>query len=384
MVEIQGYAEDGFGAVADAFRANFDGVELGAGFCLYVDGRKVVDLTGGYADVERTRPYDDDSLQLVFSSTKGVAAICLAMLFEQGMLDYEAKVASIWPEFGAAGKENIPISWPLSHRAGLATVDNPPPIEEVLKVQPILDALADQAPLWELDGSHGYHAITYGWIAAEILHRLTGVRMNAWLQEHVVAPLGAEFWMGLPEAQNHRVSLVRAGAPPADPVSLDRLLAMFAPGAMGGRALTLDMSMGLLDANMSWNRPDVWSSEIPAVGGITNAASLARIYAATVGEVDGVRLFGDATRELVTTPVTAGIDKSLLLETKFGMGFMLTDGILPWIGPRTFGHVGAGGSAGYADPDLGIGFGYVMNQMAPGILGDERSGALTAAVRGCL
>jgi len=197
-------------------------------------------------------------------------------------------------------------------------------------------------------------------------------------------PLGAEFWMGLPEAQNHRVSPVRAAAPPTDPAALERILAMFAPGAMGGRALTLDMSLGLLDADMSWNRPDVWPSEIPAAGGITNAASLARIYAATIGEVDGVRLFGDDTRTLVTTPVTSGMDKSLLLDTKFGMGFMLTDGILPWIGPRTFGHVGAGGSAGYADPDLGIGFGYVMNQMASGILGDERSGALTAAVRGCL
>lgn len=384
MSEIRGQVNDGFGAVADAFRANFDGVELGAAFCLYVDGKKVVDLTGGYADVEETQDYSENTLQLVFSSTKGVAAICLAMLHEQGVLDYEATVASIWPEFGVAGKRDMPISWPLSHRAGLATVDNPPPIEEVLKVQPVLDALAAQSPLWELDGSHGYHAITYGWIAAEILRRLTGVRMNDWLQQHVVEPLGAEFWMGLPQAEHHRVSPMRVGPPPSDPVAFERALAMFAPGGMGGRALTLDMSMGMIDANMSWNRPEVWSSEIPGAAGITNAASLARIYGATVAEVDGVRLFGDATRELVTTPVTSGMDRSLLLETKFGMGFMLANATLSWIGPRTFGHVGAGGSVGYADPDLGIGFGYVMNQMAPGVLGDERSAALTAAVRRCL
>ncbi len=384
MADIRGQVDDGFGAVADAFRANFEGVEHGAAFCLYVDGKKVVDLTGGFVDAAKMQHYSEDTLQLVFSSTKGVAAICLAMLHEQGVLDFDATVASVWPEFGSAGKGDIPISWPLSHRAGLATVEDPPPIEEVLKVQPILDALAAQAPLWDLDGSHGYHAITYGWIAAEVLRRLTGARMNDWLQEHVVEPLGAEFWMGLPEEHHHRVSPMRVGPPPSDPAALERALAMFAPGGMGGRALTLDMSMGMIDANMSWNRPDVWSSEIPGAAGITNAASLARIYAATVSQVDGVRLFGDATRELVATPVTSGVDKSLLLETKFGMGFMLTDETLPWIGPRTFGHVGAGGSAGYADPDLGIGFGYVMNQMAPGVLGDERSGALTAAVRSCL
>jgi len=384
MVEIQGQVERGFGPVADAFRGNFDGVELGAAFCLYVDGEPVVDLTGGYADVLRTRPYTDDTLQLVFSSTKGVAAICLAMLHDRGELDYDATIASIWPEFAAAGKQEIPISWAISHRAALATVDDPPPIEDVLRVQPILDALTAQAPLWELDGRHGYHALTYGWLAAEILRRLTGVRMNDWLQANVTEPLGVEFWMGLPGDQQRRVSPMLPSAAPTDREELERVLKMFAPGGMGGRALTLDMAMGLLDANMCWNRPEVRASEIPGAGGVTNASSLAKIYAATIGEVGGVRLFGDATRELVTTSVTSGVDLSLLLSTRFGMGFMLTDGNVPWIGPRTFGHVGAGGSAGYADPDLGIGFGYVMNQMAPGVLGDERARSLTAAVRRCL
>ncbi len=384
MVEIHGHVEDGFGAVADAFRANFAGVELGSAFCLYVDGMPVVDLMGGYADIGRTQPYGADTLQLVFSATKGVAAICLAMLHDRGVLDYGATVASVWPEFAAAGKQDIPISWAVSHRAGLATVDNPPPIEDVLKVQPILEALAAQQPLWELDGRHGYHGITYGWLAAEFLHRLTGVRMNEWLQANVVEPLGVEFWMGLPDEHQERVSPMLPGGPPSDPVDLKRMLKMFAPGAMGGRALTLDLAMGLIDENMTWNRPEVRASEIPGAGGVTNASSLAKIYAATIGEVDGVRLFGDRTREFVTTPVTTGTDISLLLPTKFGMGFMLTDGKVPWIGPRTFGHVGAGGSAGYADPDLGVGFGYVMNQMMPGILGDERARSLTAAVRRCV
>ena len=383
MVEINGFVEEGYGAIADAFRTNWtEDDEVGAGFSLVHDGKVVADLTGGTAD-DTGRAYDADTLQLVFSSTKGVAAICLAMLVQAGELDYDAPVASIWPEFAAGGKAELPISWAISHRSGLASVDDPPPLEEVLAVTPIVDAIAAQAPLWELDGGHGYHAITYGWIAAEILRRATGQRMNDWLQANVVQPLGVEFHMGLPESEHHRVAPIRNAPPPSDPEMLALMMSVMGPGTMGGRALSLDGVFTLAGEN-TFNRPDVWSSEIPGAAGITNAASLAKIYAATVGEVDGVRLLDDATRERATTCVTAGPDKSLVTETKFGMGFMLPDGILPLAGPRSFGHAGAGGSLGYADPDLGVGYGYVMNQMAGGLLGDPRATRLTEAVKACV
>ena len=383
MVEINGFAEDGYGAIADAFRANWEiDDEVGAGFSLVHDGKLVVDLTGGTAD-DSGRAYDAETLQLVFSSTKGVAAICLAMLVQAGELDYDAPVSSIWPEFGAAGKADLPISWAISHRAGLASVDNPPPLEEILAVTPIVEAIAAQAPLWEPDGSHGYHAITYGWIAAEILRRATGTRMNDWLQTNVVEPLGVEFHMGLPESEHARVAPIRSAPPPSDPEMLALMMSVMGPGTMGGRALSLDGRFGL-DGENTFNRTDVWSSEIPGAAGITNARSLATIYGATVGEVGGVRLLDDATRELATTPVTGGPDKSLVTETKFGMGFMLPDGVVPLAGPRSFGHAGAGGSLGYADPDLGIGYGYVMNQMAGGLLGDPRATRLTEAVVACV
>ena len=182
-------------------------VRRSAGFSLVHDGKLVVDLTGGTAD-DSGRAYDAETLQLVFSSTKGVAAICLAMLVQAGELDYDGGELDLaW--FGAAGKADLPISWAISHRAGLASVDNPPPLEEVLAVTPIVEAIAAQVPLWELDGSHGYHAITYGWIAAEILRRVTGIRMNDWLQTNVVEPLGVEFHMGLPESEHTRVAPIR-------------------------------------------------------------------------------------------------------------------------------------------------------------------------------
>ena len=179
------------------------------------------------------------------------------------------------------------------------------------------------------DGSHGYHAITYGWIAAErSCARATGTRMNDWLQTNVVEPLGIEFHMGLPESEHARVAPIRNSSSPIDPEMLALMMSVMGPGTMGGRALSLDGRFGLLGEN-TFNRTDVWSSEIPGAAGITNARSLATIYGATVGEVGGVRLLDDATRELATTPVTSGPDKSLVMETKFGMGFMLPDGVVP-------------------------------------------------------
>lgn len=383
MVEINGFVEEGYGAIADAFRANWtDDEEVGAGFSLVHDGKLVADLTGGTADTTG-RAYDADTLQLVFSSTKGVAAICLAMLVQAGELDYDAPVASIWPEFAAGGKHDLPISWAISHRAGLASVDDPPALGDVLAVTPIVDAIAAQAPLWELDGSHGYHAITYGWIAAEILRRATGQRMNDWLQANVVEPLGVEFHMGLPESEHHRVAPIRNARPPSDPDMIEMMMAVMGPGTMGGRALSLDGVFTLAGEN-TFNQPEVWSSEIPGAAGITNARSLATIYGATISEVGGVRLLDDATVARASTCVTDGPDKSLVTETKFGMGFMLDDGVVPVAGPRSFGHAGAGGSLGYADPDLGIGYGYVMNQMSSSLLGDPRATRLTEAAKACV
>ena len=309
-------------------RANWElGEEVGAGFSLVHDGKPVVDLTGGTAD-DSGRVYDAETLQLVFSSTKGVAAICLAMLVQAGRLDYEAPVSSDLAGVRCRRKGRPSDLMGDQSPAGLASVDNPPPLEEVLAVTPIVEAIAAQVPLWELDGSHGYHAITYGWIAAEILRRATGTRMNDWLQTNVVEPLGVEFHMGLPESEHARVAPIRSAPPPSDPEMLALMMSVMGPGTMGGRALSLDGRFSLTERTPSTGAmcgprrsPAQQASRTPESGD-----DLWR----DVGEVGGVRLLDDATRELATTPVTSGPDKSLVMETKFGMGFMLPDGVVPF------------------------------------------------------
>lgn len=382
-MQIDGLVEDGFGPVADAFAANFtDHGDVGAGFCLYVDGRPVVDVTGGVADPDTGRAYDADTLQLVFSTTKGAAAICAALLHERGELDYDAPVAEYWPEFAAAGKGEMTVGWMMSHRGGLATVDEAPSLADVLAVAPVVDALASQPPLWDQDGSHGYHALTYGWLVGELVRRITGRRIGEFLQTEIAAPLGLEFWIGLPEEEDARVAPLLST--PLDPAAAALVQAFMGPTTLVGRALTLNGTLPFLEGDNIYNTRAVRASEIPAANGVTNASSLARMYAATIGEVDGVRLLSDATRERATTAVTSGSDRCLVMETKFAMGFMCADGILPLSGPRAYGHAGAGGSLGYADPDLGIGFGYVMNHMSGSLVGDPRTGGLTAAVRRCV
>lgn len=380
MTDIRGDVEEGYGRVADAFRANFDDIDIGAAFCLYHHGRKVVDLAGGTADESTGRPYDRDTLQLVFSTTKGITAVAIAMAVEAGHLDYDAPVASLWPEFAANGKADLPVSWVMSHRSGLWSIDADLTMDEVLAVRPVVEALAAQEPLTSLDGRHSYHAITYGWLAGEILRRATGVSIHEFVQRHIAEPLAVEFYMGLPSAEHGRVAPMLASAPLADPAAAALVESILGEGTPAWRALSLDGRFTMRDARMTWNQPEVWSSEIPGVGGISNAASIARIYAATVGEVDGVRLLSSEVVDRATTRVTEGGDGTLVRETAFGMGFMLPGAKVPLPGPRSFGHPGAGGSLGYADPDLGIGFGYAMNQMGQGMLGDARTHGLTEAV----
>lgn len=380
-VQIHGEVADGFGAIADAFVQNFEQRdEVGAAFCLYHQGEVVADLHAGIADKKAGTPWTEDTLTLVFSSTKGAAAICLGMLADSGRLDYDAPVAQYWPEFAANGKADITVGQVMSHQAGLIYADPPLELEQILQVQPVLDTLEAQAPLWDPGSTHGYHAVTYGWLAAEILRRVDGRRMGQFLQEEVAAPLGLEFWIGLPEDQEHRVSMLRA-APHPEGEELELMRRIAGPGTNGGRALTMDGALGI---GMPFNSREVHATEMPGANGITNAPSLAKLYAATIGEIDGTRLLSDAMVDTVRTERVHGDDECLVLPTRFGYGFMLNNQFLPFLNERSFGHYGAGGSLGFADPESQIGFGYLMNQMGGGIAGDPRAVALIEATRSCL
>lgn len=386
MVEINGHVADGYGKVADAFGRNFDEHdELGAGFALVVDGETKVDISAGTADTGSGTPWDERTLQLVFSTTKGAAAICVARLVEAGSLSYDDEVATHWPEFAASGKEAVTVGQVMSHQAGLPFVDMALTMADILEVTPVVEALAAQAPLWEPGTAHGYHALTYGWLAGELVRRVDGRSIGAYFAQEVAGPLGLDFWIGLPESEEHRVSTLESAPAPTDPIELELMMKVMGPGTTGFKALTMNGVMMALDpASNPFNSREVHATEMPAANGITNASSLARMYAATVGEVDGHRLVGDDTMRTMSAEAVNGPDRSLVAETRFGMGFMLDNELVPLLGPNAFGHAGAGGSLGQADPDTGVGYGYVMNQMGGGIAGDPRTISLNEAVRACL
>jgi CubicO group peptidase (beta-lactamase class C family) len=383
-IEVNGHADEGFGKVVDAFRTNFaEHAELGAAFALRVGGELVVDIHAGVADKRSGRPWTADTLALVFSTTKGIAAICAARLVEGGRLDLATPVAAYWPEFAANGKEAVTVAQVLSHQAGLPTIDGRPTMEDVLAVQPMVDALAEQAPLWPPGTAHGYHAITYGWLVGELVRRVDGRRIGQYLQEEICEPLGVDCWIGLPESEEDRVSRLR-GAPRPTGEDLEFMRKVAGPGTLGGRALTLNGALLAVGDDMAWNSRALHATEMPAANGITDARALATIYAATVGPVDGVRLLHPPTVDAFRAEQSNGPDECLVTTTRFGAGFMLDGPMAPMLGPGSFGHPGAGGSLGYADPEAGVGYGYVMNQMGGGIAGDPRTLTLNDAVRACL
>jgi CubicO group peptidase (beta-lactamase class C family) len=384
MTQINGTVADGFGAVADAFERNFSEFgEVGAAFSLYVDGEAKADLWAGVADTQTGRSWEEDTLQLVFSTTKGAAAICVARLVEAGAISYDDSVAQHWPEFAENGKGDITIAQMMSHQAGLPYATAELSFDDLMAVTPVVDALAAQAPLWEPGTRHGYHAVTYGWLAGELVRRVDGRSLGTYFADEVAGPLGLDFWIGLPESEEPRVSRLEQAPPPTDPEAFALMMQIAGPGTMGFNALFMSgvMMAGPADP---FNTRAVHATEMPAANGITTARSLARMYAATVADVDGVRLLGDDTVATVRREAVNGSDACLVLPTRFGMGFMLDGEFAPMLSESSFGHAGAGGSLGYADPDTKVGYGYVMNQMAGGIAGDPRTIALNDAVRGCL
>jgi CubicO group peptidase (beta-lactamase class C family) len=392
---ITGEVAPGFEKVRAAFAENFEQRgEVGAAFALYKDGEKVVDLWGGVADQETGRAWEQDTLQLVFSTTKGATAACAMLLVERGSLDLDAPVAEYWPEFKAEGKDNIPVRWLLSHRAGLPAVDASLSHAELFAWDPIIDALAAQKPYWEPGTKHGYHALTYGYLVGEVIRRISGKSVGQFFADEVAGPLGAEFFIGLPASQEARVSKLitfelgmsddqRDAMKDMDlnafpPEVRDLIAAFMDPNSLSMRALNL------VDPALDFNDPALHAAEIPAGNGICTARGLARFYAGLIGEVDGVRVLKPETVDLARTEQSSGPDEILKKFTRFGLGFMLDGPDIPYFGEGSFGHDGAGGSMGFADPDSAIAFGYVMNKMNPNINADPRPQALVEAVRACL
>ena len=396
MTETQGWTAPGWEGVKDVFQANFDnGSEVGAAFSAYHRGEKVVDLWGGIADQDTGAPWNEDTLIPVFSTTKGATAICANKLAQEGKLDVEAPVVTYWPEFGQAGKETMPVSYLLSHQAGLAWVDDPMTLEEALAWDPVIRALEKQAPGWEPGTKHGYHATTYGWLVGEVIKRIAGKSVGTYFNDEIATPLDLDFWIGLPESEESRVGKLISMIPkpsgdPNDPAAAEAaaqmaemMNAFMGPDTMLGKALYAPG--GALSDQDVWNTRAMHAAEVPAANGITDARSLARVYGACVSEVDGFRVLTADQVKAATVQRTTGPNFILMdMEVEFGLGFMLHAGIIPLGGPNSFGHFGAGGSVGWADPDVELGVGYVMNRMDIGLAGDTRSFNLMTACYGAI
>jgi CubicO group peptidase (beta-lactamase class C family) len=370
--QVQGTVAAGFEPVRAAFEENFGRDEVGASCCVYVDGRPVVDLWGGVTARGSDEPYTDRTLQLVASATKGAMAICAHRLVERGELDLDAPVADYWPEFG---KESIPVRWLLSHQAGLVAVDRPLTMAEVYRWTPIADALAAQEPYWEPGTAHGYHALTYGWLLGEVLSRISGLSAGQLLVREVTQPLGVDFHVGLPDSEHARVSPM-IPAPRADAFAAQ----LMDPDGLAYKAFFVPN--GLFGAI---NDPNLWRAEVPAANGMANARALARMYAACLTEVDGVRLLKPETVAAATVQQTAPEqDRVISFHSRFALGFQLSFPQRPMAGEGSFGHYGLGGSVGFAHLERGFSFGYAVNQMLPGGSADPRSTALVDATLACL
>jgi CubicO group peptidase (beta-lactamase class C family) len=389
VISIEGDVAPGFERVREAFSGNFEsGGDVGAALCVYQHGRKVADLWGGVADPASGRPWTRDTLQLVYSATKAATATCAHLLAQRGELDLDQPAARYWPEFAAAGKADIPVRWLLSHRAGLPVIDDPIPLADLLAWDPMAARLAAQRPVWEPGTAHGYHGRTYGWLVGEVIRRVSGRSVGTFLAEEIAGPAGLDFFIGLPAAEQGRVSQMVIDDPPSPEtvasIPIEQVPEQFRPllAAASDPDSLMNRAFGFSVPDIDFNSPAAQAAEIPSSNGICTADGLARLYAGLIGEVDGVRILDPATTAAAAAEQAAGTDQVLLVPTRFASGFMLPTGESPLGGPASFGHPGRGGSLGYADPDSGIAFGYVVSHIRQD-MNDTRAAGLAGAVRAC-
>ncbi len=382
-IQVHGKCDARFERVREVFAEGFRARdEVGAAVALMVDGQLVVELWAGHHERERTRPWQRDTLVNVYSTTKGVTALAAHRLVDEGKLDLDAPVSKYWPEFAQAGKGAIPVRWLLSHRAGLPAVRKLLPNEALYDFEAMTSALAAEAPWWTAGTAHGYHAVTFGWLVGEVVRRIAGKSLGAYVRDTFAKPLGLDFHIGLAEREHARVADILQQVPPDPTGEAAQLFArsLAEPEGVTARAFANPPSMVLGPNVPAWR-----SAEIPGANGHGTARALATLYGrAALG--DGSVISRDAI-ERCRTEQSHGDDLVLGVRTRFGLGFMLRQESHAGgrcLGATAFGHPGAGGSLAFADPEQRLGFGYVMNRMGPRILLDDRAIALVEAVNGCL
>lgn len=370
---VDGWTAPEFAGVRTAFESNLRvGDDLGAAVSVYRFGECVVDLWGGRRDDAGAR-YPQDALQLVFSTTKGLLALCLTSLVEERALELDASVADYWPEFAANGKAAITVRQLASHQAGLPAFDGTISLQDLGDWQLCVSRLAEQAPCWEPGSAHGYHAVTIGYLVGELIRRASGQTVGALFRERFGVPLSLDAWIGLPDDKLGRV------VPLVEPTPSNGVGAILADAEAAPETLTHRALANPPVNSANFNDATVFAPEIPGVNGITDARSLARLYSTVV---DGpLRRFSPAVVDEMRTAQVDGPDLVLVDQpTRFGVGFMLAAPREPMLGPGSFGHNGRGGSLAFAHPESGIAYGFVANRMVIDPAPDRRNARLLSAV----
>ncbi len=390
---MQGFVATGFEPVAELFAQHLEqGIERGAALAAYHQGKPILDIWGG-----ESRPgaaWTQDTVVPVFSTSKGAIALVVQLLCDRGVLDVTRPVAAYWPEFAANGKGTITLEHVLTHSAGLPSFSN---YQEILshdsaegwdRREEIVQRLAAETPEWEPGTYPGYHAVTFGWILGEVVRRAGGRPIGDLFRTEIAEPLGLDSWLGRPDGIEHRVAKLIAPLPPTDPDELKLLAQVLGSGSITGRALVVGPSGGLDYAADVANSATFQQAEAPAANMITDARSLARMYAllGAGGTLDGVRIVSEESTVEHTRVRVEAHDVVLMKDRRYALGYMLQADPIGRFGPNpdAFGHPGMGGSVGFADPQASVSFGYVMTQMVPALDTDERSKALVAAVYKCL
>lgn len=373
-IEIHGVCPDRFAGVREAFAANFEsGQELGARFCLVEAGEVAVDLWGGFADRQRTRPFDERTLTAVFSTTKAVASLLIARLVDAGKLDYGQRVAEVWPQFGQAGKQDVTVEQVMSHQAGLSGFPDEMDPALWFDWDAVCAKLAAMAPLWPPGGASGYHPITFGYLAGEIFRRVDGRTMGTALREDLAGPFDLDLWIGLPDAEHGRVADLQRpnGLPDFGEINAATKAAFLTPwSSPGGRG------------QAEWRR-----IEIPSANGHATAPALARLMGALAndGWLDGETILSPALIAEASRERIRGQDLVLPFVMSWGAGFMRNSAVKVWgPGEATFGHSGWGGSCAFADPQTRLAGAYVMNKQSTDLIGDARARRLIEAAYAAL
>lgn len=386
-IAADGWVAEGFEPVRAAFEASFEGKPtMGGALAIRRHGIPVVDLWAGTARLGTDEPWSERTLSVIFSCTKGLTSILAAQLVQDGRMRYSDRVSMHWPEFAAEGKEATTVGELLSHRSGVSAPRHPLTAQQITEWSTVTDRLAAQQPLWPSGSGYAYHAITHGWLAGEVMRRITGESVGERFASTVARPLGADAWIGLPEAELDRVAEMQVG--PTHQQLVDQQAAARTPGVTdwAHQAMTLGGALpeNLVSDGGGFNDPALQMAQIPGAGGIASARALAAIWSATVTETDGVRLLDDATLDEATVVQSQGppVWEVPGPWPRWGMGFQLDSEARRYLGDSSFGHDGAGGQVAFADRDAGIGFAYLTNQMEA--IDDTRATGVVDALRGCL